>query len=163
MIELKNRFIFAPIKLGYSDGDGNVTARHINFYSARSEYLGAVIIEPLYMNKGLREIPTQLGIDDDEKIDGLKKLVDSIHQFDTKVIAHLNHPGRMANPKIPGNYFVSSTDRACENGGATPERMNNEDMEKVEKLFVDTAMRAKKAGFDAIELQFGHGYLMGEL
>jgi len=118
MIELKNRFIFAPIKLGYSDGNGNVTDRQINFYSARSRHLGAVIIEPLYMDKRLREIPTQIGIGNDDKIDGLKKLVDSIHKFDTKVIAHLNHPGRMANPMIDGNYFISSTDRACENGGA---------------------------------------------
>ncbi len=162
MIELKNRFIFAPIKLGYSDGEGHVTERHINFYSARSRYLGAVIIEPLYMDRGLREIPTQLGIDSDEKIDGLKKLVDSIHKFDTKVIAHLNHPGRMANPKIDGNYFVSSTDKACENGGATPRRMDREDMEKAKKLFVDSAIRAEKAGFDGIELQFGHGYLMAQ-
>jgi len=162
MIELKNRFIFAPIKLGYSDGDGHVADRHINFYSARSKYLGAVIIEPLYMDIGLREIPTQLGIDSDEKIDGLKKLVDLIHKFDTKAIAHLNHPGRMANPKIDGNYFVSSTDRACENGGAIPRRMDREDMERAKKLFVDSAVRAEKAGFDALELQFGHGYLMAQ-
>jgi len=49
-------------------------------------------------------------------------------QTGTKVIAHLNHPGRMANPNIPGNYFVSSTDRPCENGGAAPKRMDKKDI-----------------------------------
>ena len=162
MLELKNEFIFAPIKLGYTKGDGIVNEKHIAFYEKRCKYLGAVIPEPLYIDKGLREIPTQLGIDDDDKIEGLKKLTDSMHKFDTKVIAHLNHPGRMANPKIPGNYFVSSTDKPCENGGASPKRMDKQDMEQAIKLFTDAAKRAEKAGFDIIELQFGHGYLLAQ-
>ncbi len=162
MIKLRNPFIFAPIKLGYSDGDGNVNDRHIAFYAARSCYLGAVIIEPLYMDKGLREIPMQLGIDNDKKIEGLQKLVASIHKSGTKVIAHLNHPGRMANPKIPGNYFLSSTDKPCENGGAAPKIMNRKDIKKTIELFVAAAIRAKKANFDIIELQFGHGYLLAQ-
>jgi len=162
MMKLKNQFIFAPIKLGYSNGDGYVNERHIAFYTARSSYLGAVTIEPLYLDKGLREIPTQLGIDNDIKIEGLQKLVEAIHKSETKVIAHLNHPGRMANPKIPQNYFISSTDKPCENGGAKPIRMNRDDMDKVINLFVSAAKRAKKANFDIIELQFGHGYLLSQ-
>ena len=161
MLELKNQFIFAPVKLGYS-ADGHVNDRHIAFYNARSRYLGAVTPEPLYIDKGLREIPTQLGIDDDNKIEGLQKLVESIHGSGAKVIAHLNHAGRMANPKLPGNYFISSTDKSCENGGATPKKIDNEDMESITKLFVDAAVRAKKAKFDIIELQFGHGYLLAQ-
>jgi len=162
MLSLKNQFIFAPIKTGYSNGSGAVNERHLAFYKGRSKYLGAVIPEPFYLDKGLRELPSQMGIDDDNKIEGLKKLVDTIHRSGTKAIAHLNHPGRMANPNIPGNYFLSSTDRPCENGGATPERAAKEDMEKVVSLFVEAAGRAKKAGFDIVEMQFGHGYLMAQ-
>jgi len=162
MLQLKNQFIFAPIKLGYSDGNGHVTEKHISFYSARSKHLGAITLEPLYMDKGLREIPTQLGMDNNDKIEGLKKLVNLIHASGTKVIAHLNHPGRMANPKIPGNYFISSTDKPCENGGAVPKKMNEKDMEDVIKLFIESAKRAEKTGFDILELQFGHGYLMAQ-
>ena len=162
MLELKNMFILAPIKTGYGDVSGKVTDRHIAFYKCRCKYLGAVIPEPFYLDKGLREIPTQLGIDNDDKIEELQKLVASIHESGTKVIAHLNHPGRMANPNIPGNYFISSTDRPCENGGATPKRMDKKDMEQVTSLFAKAALRAKKANFDIIELQFGHGYLLAQ-
>jgi len=162
MLPLKNQFIFAPIKTGYSDGKGVITERHLAFYKRRSPYLGAVIPEPFYLDKGLRELPTQMGIDDDNKIEGLKKLVGAIHRSGTKTIAHLNHPGRMANPNIPGNYFISSTNRPCENGGATPERMSKEGMKKVVDQFVKGAVRAKKAGFDIIEMQFGHGYLTAQ-
>jgi len=162
MLQLKNQFIFAPIKTGYSDGTGVVTERHLAFYKRRAPYLGAVIPEPFYMDKGLRELPTQMGIDEDDKIEGLQKLVAIIHESGTKVIAHLNHPGRMANPKIPGNYFLSSTDSPCENGGSTPRRMEKEDMKKVADLFVEAAVRAEKANFDVIELQLGHGYLLAQ-
>ncbi|MCD6152490.1 MAG: FAD-dependent oxidoreductase [Syntrophobacterales bacterium] len=162
MLKLRNMFIFAPIKTGYGNGSGKVNERHVAFYKRRCKYLGAVIPEPFYLDKGLREIPTQLGIDNDDKNEGLHKLVSSIHDSGAKVIAHLNHPGRMANPNIPGNYFISSTDKPCENGGATPTRMDKNNMEQVADLFAKASLRAKKANFDIIELQFGHGYLLAQ-
>jgi len=162
MLPLKNQFIFAPIKTGYSDGSGVVTEKHLSYYERRARYLGAIIPEPFYLGKGLRELPTQIGIDNDVKIDGLKKLTALFHKTDTRAIAHLNHPGRMANPKIPGNYFISATDKPCENGGATPQRMSKEDVENVANLFKQCAPRAQGADFDMIELQFGHGYLAAQ-
>jgi len=162
MLKLRNMFIFAPIKTGYGNGSGKVNERHVAFYKRRCKYLGAVIPEPFYLDKGLREIPTQLGIDNDDKNEGLHKLVSSIHDSGAKVIAHLNHPGRMANPNISGNYFISSTDKPCENGGATPTRMDKNNMEQVADLFAKASLRAKKANFDIIELQFGHGYLLAQ-
>ena len=162
MLKFKNNFIMAPVKTGYSDKSGVVTEKHIKFYETRSKYIGAIIPEPLYLDKGLRELPTQIGIDNDDKIEGLIKLTNAIHQSDTKVIAHLNHPGRMANPKIPGNYFLSSTDKTCENGGATPKQMSKDDIQLTINLFTKAAKRAEKCGFDVIELQFGHGYLVSQ-
>jgi len=162
MLALKNPFIFAPVKTGYGDKSGNINTKHLDFYKKRAKYLGAITPEPLYIDKGLRELPMQIGISSDAHLEGLKELTSMIHSFDTKVIAHLNHPGRMANPMIPDNYFISSTDRACEAGGATPKRMNNSDMEQVKNLFRQAAQRAEKAGFDIIELQMGHGYLLAQ-
>ncbi len=162
MFELRNNFIFAPVKLGYTKGDGLVNEKHFDFYNQRSKHVGAVDFEPLYIHKGLREIPTQLGIDSDDKIVGLKKLNDLVHKNGAKTIANLNHPGRMANPKIPDNFYWSSTDKACENGGAKPEKMDTAMMNEAKQLLVDAALRAEKAGFDIIEIQMGHGYLMAQ-
>jgi len=162
MKNLKNKFIMAPIKLGYCNKQGFINKEHLNFYDSRSKNIGAVTPEPLYMNAGLREIPTQLGIDNNDKMDGLKDLTNLFYGNGAKSIAHLNHPGRMANPKIPGNYWWSSTDKACENGGAVPKKMNREMMDKVIDLFIESAQRAVASGFDMIELQFGHGYLIAQ-
>ena len=104
MLQLRNEFIFAPVKLGYSDGTGVVTEKHLDFYNQRSKHVGAVALEPLYIDSGLRELPTQMGIDSDNKIEGLKRLTGLIHSNGAKVIAHLNHPGRIANPKTSRNY-----------------------------------------------------------
>lgn len=162
MLNLKNQFISAPIKLGYSDESGEIKEKHLSFYRERSEYLGAVTPEPMYLDKGLREIPTQIGIDSDDKIAGLQKLTGVIHTAGAKAIAHLNHPGRMANPKLPGNTYLSSTDKPCESGGAIPKAMERKDMDAVIRLFTGAAKRAREAGFDIIELQMGHGYLLAQ-
>ncbi|MBN2638490.1 MAG: FAD-dependent oxidoreductase [Bacteroidales bacterium] len=162
MLSLRNEFIMAPVKLGYSDRTGVVTQKHLDFYGERSKHVGAVALEPLYMDPGLRELPTQLGIDDDNKIPGFTQLLSVIHGNGAKAIAHINHPGRMANPKLPGNYYWSSTDSACENGGAQPLKMDRSMMDKVVKIHVEAAQRAEKAGFDLVELQMGHGYLLAQ-
>ncbi len=162
MNTLRNKFIMAPVKLGYCDKPGFVNQKHIDFYNVRSKHIGAITIEPLYMDAGLREIPTQLGIDNNDKMHGLKDLTNLIYANGAKSIAHLNHPGRMANPKIPGNYWWSSTDKACENGGKVPEKMNRKMMNKVIDMFVESAQRAVASGFDMIEIQFGHGYLLAQ-
>ncbi len=162
MLEIRNPFILAPLKLGYGDQSGKINDKHLEFYNLRSKHIGAVTPEPLFLDKGLREIPTQIGIDDDDKIPGLKTLTDLIHRNGAKAIAHLNHPGRIVNPKIPGNYLWSSTDNPCPTRDAKPERMNREMMDKVIDLFVDSSKRAVKAGFDFIELQAGHGYLLAQ-
>ncbi len=162
MFSLRNPYIFAPIKTGFSDGTGRVTGRHLAYYRARSQHVGAVTPEPLYLDARLRELPMQMGIDDDDKVGGLRLLVDTIHAGGAKAIAHLNHPGRMANPKIPGNVHVSSTDRPCPNGGAAPRRLEPAELAAIVQLHVDAARRALDAGFDAIELQLGHGYLLAQ-
>lgn len=161
-MHLRNKYIMAPIKLGYCTGDGMVNGKHLRFYKERNADIGAVTIEPLYMDPGLRELPTQLGIDNDDKIHGLKQIVQSIQDGGAQAIAHLSHPGRMANPKIPGNYFMSATDKPCENGGAQPVPMDADQMASSIELFVRSAIRAEKSGFDMIELQMGHGYLLAQ-
>jgi 2,4-dienoyl-CoA reductase-like NADH-dependent reductase (Old Yellow Enzyme family)/thioredoxin reductase len=159
----KNEFIMAPIKLGYChDKDGKVNERHLIFYQQRAEHLGAIISEPFYIHPGLRENPFQLGIDNDDKIEGIAKISELAHSLGTKFIAHINHPGRMANPNIPNNFYWSSSAVPCENGGIVPIAMDENIMNTAIDTFVQAATRAQKANADFIELQFGYGYLLSQ-
>lgn len=65
--------------------------------------------EPFYMDVGLRELPTQLGIDNDDKIVGLLKLTDIIHQHEAKAIAYEN---RGAAPQSMERVIQILTDAA---------------------------------------------------
>lgn len=52
-----------------------------------------------------------MGIDTDARIEGLKRFTDLIQRFGAEAIVLFNHPGRMANPKLPWNFFMLSTSR----------------------------------------------------
>ncbi|MFO8163075.1 MAG: FAD-dependent oxidoreductase [Thermodesulfobacteriota bacterium] len=159
---IKNKFIMAPVKTGYGIKTGEVTDRHLYFYEKRNQFLGAITPEPFYLHPSLRELPVQIGIHNDDMIPGLQKLANVIHEKGSLSIAHLNHPGRMANPNIPGNQYLSSSDRICPTGGKQPTAMNEESIADAQVLFENAAVRAQKAGYDFIELQFGHGYLIAQ-
>ena len=159
---LKNRLIMAPIKTAYGVKTGEVTEHHLQFFGRRNTYLGAITPEPFYLHPSLRELPVQIGIHNDDMIPGLKRLSDVIHEHGARAIAHLNHPGRMANPNIPGNQFFSSSKQACPAGGKEPAAMDQSQLEESQDLFVKAALRAEQAGYDFVELQFGHGYLISQ-
>jgi len=107
-ITFRNSFFMSAVKTGYGDSYGNISERHLAFWDKRSRHVAAVIFEPFYIDKRVRELPTQIGIDSDDKIAGHKKLVETVHKNGAKAVAHINHPGRMANPKLPGNIYLSA-------------------------------------------------------
>ncbi|WHE06978.1 NAD(P)/FAD-dependent oxidoreductase [Thermoanaerobacterium thermosaccharolyticum] len=138
-IRLKNRFVMLPTVTNLSN-DGFVSEKEINYYDRRSKDVGLVIVEACYVNKFGKFFKNQLGIDDDDKIEGLKRLADVIKKNGTKVAVQL----AMHNPKYkPSDFTV-------------------EDIKGFAKDFVDAAKRAKKAGFDAVELHFAHGWFVNQ-
>jgi 2,4-dienoyl-CoA reductase (NADPH2) len=161
-ITFRNSFLMSAVKTGYGDSEGNISERHLAFWDKRSRHVAAVIFEPFYIDKHVRELPTQIGIDSDDKIAGHKKLVETVHENGAKAVAHINHPGRMANPKLPGNIYLSASDVMCPNGGQKPKALSVEELKTVQKQYIDAAVRAEKAGYDLIELQFGLGYLIAQ-
>ncbi len=161
-INLRNNVIMAPVKTGYNSGNGEITERHLAFWNARSKHVGGVIFEPFYLDRNVRELPTQIGIEKDERIEEHKRLVDVVHKNGAKAIAQINHPGRMANPKLPENVYLSASDIQCENGGPKPKTIPIEEIKQVQQLYVNGAIRAEKAGYDLLEVQFGLGYLISQ-
>ncbi len=161
-IELRSNFIMSAVKTGYGNSEGNITERHLAFWEKRSKHVGAVIFEPFFIDKKVRELPTQIGINSDDKIEEHKGLVEAVHKNGSKAVAHINHPGRMANPKLPGNIYLSASDVQCPNGGQKPKAMTIKEIKLVQQQFIDAAVRAEHAGYDLIELQFGLGYLISQ-
>ena len=161
-VTFRNSFLMSAVKTGYGDNEGNITDRHLAFWDKRSKHVAAVIFEPFFIDKKVRELPTQIGIDNNDKIEGHKRLVETVHKNGANAVAHINHPGRMANPKLLGNIYVSASDIQCQNGGQKPKALSIDEIKNVQQQYIDAALRAEKAGYDLIELQFGLGYLIAQ-
>jgi 2,4-dienoyl-CoA reductase-like NADH-dependent reductase (Old Yellow Enzyme family)/thioredoxin reductase len=161
-LRLPNRVVMTAVKLGYGTGDGDVTERHVAFYARRARGGPALIVtEPLYVRGDGKELPSQLGIDSDRRIEGLRRLVDAVHQAGGTLAAHLNHAGRAANPGIvPAGERVSASDVACPANQVVPRPLTRPEIAELVSAFAAAARRARRVGFDALELPFSHGYLV---
>lgn len=161
-LTLPNRVIMTTMKLGYSDKTGTVMDQHIGFYVRRAMgEVGLLTTEPLFILPNGREIPTQLGVHTDAMIPGLRRLTDAVHAAGGRIMAHINHAGRAANPKlVPAEEIVSASDVYCPVAGTSPRPLQPEQIEGLIAAFRAAARRVRQAGFDAIEIPFSHGYLI---
>ncbi len=162
-LELPNRLLMAPVKTAFGGLDGKVTPKLVAYYARRARGgVGGIIVEPLFIDPAGKEHPKQLGVDTDDKVEGLAALVEAIHANGSKAIAHINHAGRAANPKASKRTPEAPSNLPCPTTGATPEAMTTERVREVIQEYVDAARRVREAGFDALELQCGLGYLVAQ-
>ncbi len=162
-LEIANRLAMAPVKTAFGTGQGQVTDQLVGYLRRRAEGgVGLIISEPLYLDKRGQEHPNQLGIDHDDKLPGLRRLVEAIHQAGTKLFAHLNHAGRAANPKAAGGAPEAPSKVICSRTGIEPEVLSEPRIEALVHAFSAAARRAQVVGFDGVELQFGLGYLVSQ-
>jgi 2,4-dienoyl-CoA reductase-like NADH-dependent reductase (Old Yellow Enzyme family)/thioredoxin reductase len=161
-LTLPNRVVMTTVKLGYGTAKGEVTDRHAAFYVRRAQGgAGLITSEPMYVQLNGRELPTQLGIDADELVSGLQRLTQAVHAAGGLMMAHINHAGRAANPKlVPTEELVSASEVLCPTNRVVPRSMNQNEIEEVVAAFGAAARRVQAADFDAIEVPFSHGYLI---
>ena len=99
-LQLTNRFVFPPIKLGYGSPDGTVTDRQLHFYKRLATNGPALIIsEPVSVTPEGKEHPKQPCVHLPDSTKELRKLTDVIHNQGRLACLHLNHGGAAANPK----------------------------------------------------------------
>jgi 2,4-dienoyl-CoA reductase-like NADH-dependent reductase (Old Yellow Enzyme family)/thioredoxin reductase len=161
-LQLPNRIVMTTVKLGYSTPAGEVAPRHTAFYARRAwGKIGLLTTEPMFVQPNGRELPTQLGIHEDTLVAGLQELVKTVHGANGRIMAHINHAGRAANPKlVPTENLVSASEVLCPANKVTPRPLDRQSIGDVVQAFADAARRVREAGFDAIEIPFSHGYLV---
>ena len=89
---VKNRIFMPPISTNMAD-KGYVTDALVEHYSARAKGgVGLIVTEVTTVEPVYTYLPGDMSIYDDSYIPGWKKLVDAVHQYDTKIFAQLFHP-----------------------------------------------------------------------
>lgn len=160
-VRAKNRFIMPSMLTNYGNTDGTVSEQQIDYYKARA-LGGASIIctEAVTIDQDSLITKNMLRIDDDKYISGLTKLVDTIHEGGAAACLVLSHPGRQANPEISKVPLFAAYSSAYAKDAKRPHGMSTQEIKDMITKFACAAQRAVESGFDIIELDGAHGYLI---
>ncbi len=143
-LELKNRLVWLPAVTCLADEEGYVTDELIERHVARAKG-GFALIDVEACGVLDRKSPHLLRIHDDKYIPGLKKMVDAVHAEGCKMTVQLIH------------YVKQSVRTGWKQA---VEDLTYEEIEQCKNEFVQGTIRAKKAGFDGVELHVAHGYTL---
>jgi len=161
--KLVNRFVFPPIKLACGNPNGTVTERQLQFYSQIArEGPAVVILEPVSVTAEGREHPRQLCVHLPESVKELKKIVHVIQKEGRLACFHLNHAGAAGNPKVTGVKPKAPSTITCPASGQESEPLSEEEIKKIITSYKSAGQKAVEAGFNLIEIQAGHGYLLSQ-
>lgn len=170
-MQLKNRIVMSPMGQ-YAAESGLVSDWHLVHYGARATGgVGLIIAEMTAVSKKGRITLGCPGIWSEKQAIEWKRIVDYIHRNSkSKIGIQLGHSGRKGSinvPSVGSNIplaksweLISASAIPFAETSATPREMTVTDMEKVIAEFVNATINADEAGFDMIELQAHHGFLL---
>lgn len=163
----KNRLIFPPIATNFADENGLVTEKLLKHYEEKTQggYISMAVTEHCFISQSGRAVDHQLSLATDETIKSVAELAKTIHKNGTMVTAQINHAGalgllgeRNAGPSV-------MNDAGCIRSGKkyiAGHELRAEEIQTIVAEFAESAIRAKKAGCDAVEIHSAHGYLLNE-
>lgn len=159
-MKMKNRFVRSATHDGRADALGHVTEKLIGHYEELAKGgVGTIITGLTNVTDVEKIVPGQMAIYDDSFIPEYQKLTDAVHRHNVNIIVQLVCNGAQNSSTNEGVLWAPS---AIEDeptvAGAT--EMTKSDIQSMKDAFVDGAVRARKAGFDGVQLHVAHGYLL---
>ncbi|WP_314241477.1 oxidoreductase [Streptomyces kutzneri] len=157
---LRNRVVVPPTALHTArDGvPGDFDLVHLSTQAIGGA--GLVLAGMTAVTADGRATPGCPGLWNDEQEAAWRRLTDFVHgQTDTCLGIQLTHAGRRAATHGRGQPVAASA-LPWDERGPVPREADRADMDGLVRDFVAAARRADRAGFDALELQYGHGHLL---
>ncbi|MBT8163266.1 MULTISPECIES: NAD(P)-binding protein [Arthrobacter] len=167
-VEIRNRVVMPPMTTRYSTNAGFATSATVAYYQARARGgVGLVTVEMAAPEVAGRHRFHELGNYDDKFLPGLETIVKAIHDEGARASIQLGHGGSRARRAVSQVQPVAPSAIPTpvfeiEKEIAHPEAMTKERIEETIRAFVSAAARAKRAGFDMVELHGAHGYLISQ-
>ncbi len=161
-MSLKNR-IYMPAMHMAMCVDFEVTDQLLAFYAARARGGAAMICVGYATVDELSGNTQNIGAHDDRFLPGLTRLATIIRENGSRAAIQLNHAGRYNfSFFLNGEQPVAPSAIPSRMTRETPREMTADDIKAVIERFAQAAARSKKAGFDAVEILSGTGYLISE-
>ncbi|MFB0566259.1 MAG: NADH:flavin oxidoreductase [Candidatus Aminicenantaceae bacterium] len=160
-VEIPNRFVRSATHDFMANDDGSITERQTLLYKnlAQGE-IGLIITGHVYVSPHGKASPFQTGIHDDSLIKGLKRITEAVHCYPGRVFLQLSHAGRQTKPRLCKCTPLAPSPVFEPTFKVMPKEMNSNDISRVIEDFIQAGQRAKKAGFDGVQLHLAHGYLL---
>jgi len=152
-VEIPNRIVMAPINNGLLSTDETWPLRTIRYYEERARGETGLIITGAVRVSTLAGIP-KVGIFDRRFIPSHKKLVDRIHQYDTKIFCQLTINGGKVGKEAPSAIYNPAYP-------VRPKALTTGEVDQLVQDFITAAGYAREAGYDGVEVHGGHTYLVG--
>ena len=159
---LPNRIVKAPMTERIAESDHAPHPGHMNLYSEWAKggpgliVTGNVIVDRTYL-----EAPGNLVLDDAHSLDAFKELTSRVKSFGSNIWMQLNHPGPQSPrsltpvPVAPSPVPARKPEFFC-----TPRALSTSEINKIVEQFAFTALSAKNAGFDGVQVHASYGYLL---
>lgn len=161
-IRVKNRIIRSATHDGLADENGAPGDELIRKYEflAKND-VGCIISGYAAVSaNGVSPYPRMLKIYDDSVIDKYKELTDAVHRHGTPIVLQIAHCGRQTSSKAIGMPKVAPSQVLHTFYPDRAKVLTEEEIYGIIDDFVTASVRAEKAGFDAVQLHTGHGYLL---
>lgn len=157
---LKNRTFMAPMSLGYGDQTGIPTLQEQAYWLERAKgEVGCIITDATSVDHNTPYLGNTLCFRSEESIVEYKKFTDKIHEYGTKIIPQITHPGPESISSFFGVTPISSSGYLNSMYQKTRE-LKVEEIPNIISMYANTSYQAKQAGFDGIELHCAHGYML---
>lgn len=157
---LKNRTFMAPMSLGYGDQTGIPTLQELAYWLERAKgEVGCIITDATSVDPNTPYLGNTLCFRSEESIVEYKKFTDKIHEYGTKIIPQITHPGPESISSFFGVTPISSSGYLNSMYQKTRE-LKVEEIPNIISMYANTSYQAKQAGFDGIELHCAHGYML---
>lgn len=159
-LTIKNRFVRSATVDNLGE-NMMVTDAQLNFYKelVKGE-VGLIVSSGLFPSLDGWAAPGQLGIHNDEMIPSLKKITDTVHANDGKVVAQLMHAGWFGNPELCGMQTVGPSETVNPANGLKVRELSSDEVEEKVDEFVKAGSRAAESGFDGVQIHAAHGWLV---
>lgn len=162
--EIQNRFVHSATYECMANHSGAVTDKLIKRYSHIAKGgTGLIIPGYIFVMPNGRAVKYQTGIHNDDMIEGLRNLVDVVHDQGSKIAFQLVHSGRQTDKNTIGQTPIGPSKGPRDNIYMTkPKEMTEEEIQETIKAFGAAAFRAGEAGADGVQIHAAHGYLINQ-
>jgi len=163
-LTLPNRFMRSATFEGLAAQDGEVTDKLVALMAALARgRVGLIVTGNAYVRGDGRTRPTQMAIDRDALLPGLTRMAEAVHREGGQIAVQIAHSGCYSDP-VDGGAPLGLSDLSGLCPGQVPacRELTARDVSELASAFAQAAVRAKAAGFDAVQLHAAHGYLLSQ-